>query len=75
MYTEMLQTKVYRRRHLKTSFRKTYLEVVAIYLQQNVNLPIHRFPVRMVYAVLLISGIILENAYSGGLKSLLTIPR
>lgn len=30
---------------------------------------------RIVYCVLLISGITLENAYSGGLKALLTIPR
>lgn len=71
----MIQTEIFELPHLRTSFRKTYLEVVAIYLQQNVTLATHRIPVRMVYAVLLISGIILENAYSGGLKSLLTIPR
>lgn len=34
-----------------------------------------RIAVRIVYCVLLISGITLENAYSGGLKALLTIPR
>lgn len=34
-----------------------------------------RIAVRTVYCVLLISGITLENAYSGGLKALLTVPR
>lgn len=51
------------------------LIVIAIFLQQPNRLRFHSAITYLFLAIVLMSAVIIENAYSGNLKSSLTIPR
>ncbi|GAB0095110.1 Ionotropic glutamate receptor [Sergentomyia squamirostris] len=53
----------------------TALTVSAIYLQQATSERTKRSSIRILRSILLLSGVIIVNSYSGGLASVLTVPK
>ncbi|XP_039442700.2 uncharacterized protein LOC120423090 isoform X2 [Culex pipiens pallens] len=59
----------------KPRFEKSIFDMISIYLDQAITHNKSTLSYRVLIACVLLSGVVISNSYSGGLASVLTVPR